>query len=451
MIKIFWSVLAALAVFLVVIVVFKPFRSLDLDQGPVVVAEAPLRMEFSTKLKPGVIAVLKDHEITESSLLEKSKSLEDYQQRELLMLVDAVVKKLGDKGAKEAVKIEAFMASPYPQFNTVKAGIPENIEITFSPRRTDDKVLKLDGTELGRPDLPLNQVRFSELKNQQLQENVNVLQGVFSRAMLLIKAKEANTNIEGLIQKQVIQQEPTVTEEEVDAFMQKNGVVLKPTEKKLRAQIQNIVLEHKRKTMIDDYIKSISAGETAYVAFRPPTYMIPISDKQTLIRAKNSSDKGPTLFVFSDFLCSPCIQLAEELQSLRSELKDKVRIGFVHLFSESNWQSRLLAEASFCLNHQRPELFWAFYDRVTKEPAKIDEEKIHEISREIGADHDNFQSCLLAQTFKEDVNNQLKYAHDLGITTPPTVIIGQEVFSGTIRREQLLRALGLSSEIQASK
>ncbi|MCB0384732.1 MAG: thioredoxin domain-containing protein, partial [Bdellovibrionales bacterium] len=162
-------------------------------------------------------------------------------------------------------------------------------------------------------------------------------------------------------------------------------------------------------------------------------------------------DQGPTFFIFSDFMCAPCVKLAAEVMAIRQEFQDQVRIGFVHLFSEGNWQSRLLAEASFCLNFQRPELFWAFYERATKENEEITESKVHEMAREIGADHDNFASCMIKQTFKAEVDNQLKYAHDLGVTTPPTVIVGQEVFSGSVSRNQLLRAISNQSPIQARK
>ncbi|MCB0366695.1 MAG: DsbA family protein [Bdellovibrionaceae bacterium] len=450
MIKMIVSLVAALVTLLVVILVFKPFEKAKLAQGPVVIAEVPLRIEYSPDLKEGVFAQFGDLELSESGVIEKSKSLEDYQERELKALAEAALKKLG-AGGDGAINLEVFMAPPMAEYDTSRLGLGKNLNLTFSPRRQDGKVINLNGNLLERKDLPLNQIRFSELKTQQLQEAVNVLQSVFSRQLLLKKAKENGTNIEQLIKTQIIKEELVVTDQDVDQFIADKGVSIGPGEKRLRAQLHAIVLENKRKEMLDAYVQSAFANEMAKVGFKPPTYAIPLSDNQALIRQRTDKDKGPAFFVFSDFMCSPCVKLAADLMSIRQELQDKVRIGFVHLFSEGNWQSRLLAEASFCLNFQRPELFWAFYERATKETEEISEEKIHEMAREIGADHDNFQSCMIKQTFKAEVDNQLKYAQDLGVTTPPTVIVGHEVFTGSVSRDQILRALSNQSSIQAGK
>ena len=383
-------------------------------------------------------AVFKDQEITEVSLLEKSKSLEDYQERELKALAEAATKKAG---ANAQGTLEVFMAPPRADYDPSQLGIDTQLKISFSPRRHDNKVIKLNGNLLERKDLQMNQIRFSELKTQQLRENVKVLQNIFIRHLLLQAAKEDGTNITGLLKSRVIIEDPTVSDQELNKFISEKGISVKATDQNMRTRLRSIVLDKKRQAMIAKFVKSQFASEQATVGFRPPTYAIPLSEKQALIRQKTGKEGSPSLFVFSDFLCGPCIQLAAELKTVREQLKDKVRIGFVHMFSESNWQSRLVAEASFCLNFQQPQLFWKFYDRVTRETASIDEGKIHEIAREIGADHKNFESCLLKQTFKDEVNNQLKYAQDLGVTTPPTVIIGDQVFTGSVTRDQLVEAI----------
>ncbi|MCB0386124.1 MAG: hypothetical protein KDD43_12085, partial [Bdellovibrionales bacterium] len=232
MIKMIVSLVAALVTLLVVILIFKPFQKSILVQGPVVIAEVPLRIEYSPDLKAGVIAQFGDLELTEANLLEKSKSLEDYQERELKALAEAAIKKLGATENGE-VTLEAFMAAPRVDFQPTDLGLGENLKVSFSPRRQDGKVINLNGNLLERKDLPLNQVRFSELKTQQLQEAVNVLQGVFSRQLLLRKAKENGTNIEGFIKTQVIKEEVTVTDQDVEDFITARGVTLGDNERRL--------------------------------------------------------------------------------------------------------------------------------------------------------------------------------------------------------------------------
>lgn len=395
----------------------------------------PIKLKYNPELKTGVMATLDGREVTESDLLSRSKLLEELAALETRLLLEAIDRKLGTNSGG-GTKVEIFRPAPNETFVATLKADPK-AEISFSPRRADGVVAKINGNSVDRKDLSLNQVRYSEVKKAEIDETLSLLKGIFMRQLLLYKAKEANTDIEGLIKANVIKQDAPVSEEDIDRFAQENGLIPPPKDKNTRNRLKIIIADKRRTAAVDAYAKVQFANKQGEIAIKMPDFTIPLSENLALIEQKQNSSDTPVIYFFGNLLCGSCAGLLSDLTALKEDLKGGLRVGFVNLFSDGDWRSRLVAESSQCLSAQGYDYFWKFANQAAREGETITEQKIYELVKVTGADFPTFQTCLLKQTYRQTVQDQLKYAADLGVTRVPTVIIGSRVLTGTISREEM--------------
>ncbi|MEQ1875403.1 MAG: thioredoxin domain-containing protein [Bdellovibrionia bacterium] len=249
--------------------------------------------------------------------------------------------------------------------------------INFSAESHSEGVARLDGKPLSRDELSFNQVQYSLLKTRQFKEKLTILRDLFVNLLQFDSAKAKDA---------------------------------KP-----------------------------NFDEKGEIFFSPPSYAFPVNGNKLLIENENPGAK--TVLVFSSLQCSVCSELARDLNVLKAKYGKQIRIGFANFFSAEDWRSQLAAESAFCLNAQKHEYFLSFLESIAGISKPADESVINATVKKTGADYEMFRSCLLKKRYKEEVSDQLKYAADFGVLTMPTVIVGGQVFAGTVRPAELEQAL----------
>ena len=430
---------------LVVVVYFDQKQKFGIEKMPYpIYTSGPLKFQVAPIEKIGVAARILNKDYTDNDLYEKSPVLVDLTKQEVHLLVEAALAK-ADSLLKSENLPQIKLYKTQPQQDLKLKEFEEKAQITFSQEipTFEGALLEIDGRPYQRSDLLLNQVQLSRIQTDLFYEKLNVLQDLYKKALLLKEAQQKGITIQKYITENVIP-DPEVSNVEVIDFARKNNLDLSEKSQDLKQTLKIIIEQNKRNEAINQYVSRNFPHEIGTIYFFPPRYKIPLYEQKALMPITANKAEKPTFLVFSNFNCSTCKLLAQELGEIKKNYNDQIRIGFVQFFSENDWRSRMIAEASFCINAQSHSSYWDFLVKMAQIEGNVDERKINELAQNVDADYDQFKKCFIAQTYKKEVDEQVKYAQDLGVQTSPTVIIGTEVLQGAIQRSQLTRAIEAS-------
>jgi protein-disulfide isomerase len=130
---------------------------------------------------------------------------------------------------------------------------------------------------------------------------------------------------------------------------------------------------------------------------------------------------------FSDYLCSPCRDFA--INQEPGIVEDYVATGQVHFtyvpFSFMAPESARGAEASYCAADQGK--FWEYHDiifanvGITEQP--LADARLIQYAGALNLDVDAFSSCFNGNTHRNQVQQDLTYGRQAGVTGTPTFLI----------------------------
>ncbi|MBT4761194.1 MAG: thioredoxin domain-containing protein [Bdellovibrionaceae bacterium] len=338
-------------------------------------------------------------------LIEKSPILHELALQELNMLIEAsskIIKSLPPTQKKPLVIIMAAKPSKKYFFDAVKYAF----DLNFSVERPFGHIVIINEKKYLRQNLPMNQMKYSEIKTQQFNQRLKVIKGLYTRQLLLKLAKEKNISI---------------------------GELVKNTVSQSNLNTSNSV---------DTIIASSFPNAVADIFFYPPNYIFPMNRNKIITNYPSDiKEVRPTLIIIGSLSCNGCQKLLLTLKNLQNNYNEEISFGFIQFFQNADWRQQMVAEASMCLNQQSYESFWMFSKKLSSNMEPISEDFIMNTAKETGVKFDNFKNCMLSHSFKVDVEKQLKYSHKIGTTKSPTVIVGGSVLTGIISEEQLINAI----------
>jgi protein-disulfide isomerase len=140
-----------------------------------------------------------------------------------------------------------------------------------------------------------------------------------------------------------------------------------------------------------------------------------------------------TIIEFSDFQCPYCRATQEVLKQIRKTYPAEVKLIFKHLPLEIHAEAFSSAEAAFCANEQGG--FWKFHDALfTADDLSV--QSLNRLAVEQGLDSAKFKACLVSETAKAAIQQDLREAKQLGINGTPTFIVNGAVVRGAISFEE---------------
>ncbi|MCB0392813.1 MAG: DsbA family protein [Bdellovibrionales bacterium] len=429
------SAIVVLVLIFVAVILFKNKRTTFPTSSPHdTYYSGPFAYKITPIEKLGISAKLMDVEISHAQLLDNSPVLKDLIHAKFNLLTKAIDEKLLSlTKTKQKANVTIYMESPSDDIHLKES----SFNISFSDERPKNTIVNINTKNYSREELPLNQVRFSEIETKIFDEKLRVLSNIYTKNLLLKVAKNNNTTIQSFINKTILKNPIQVTDVDVQKFADDKGLVIDKKDSSLKERLRSIIKENKTQEQIDNYIATQHANEVGKIYFHPPTLKIPLFENKAVLPPSDKPSDLPTFMVFSRLKCTSCSELADTLEEIRKQYKNKIRIGFIHYFSNDNWQDSLAAEASMCLNLQSHDAFWDFFNKISKTKEEISESLIMDTAKSTNVNFENFKKCFLAQTYKDEVQKQMKYAEDLGVTISPTVIYDTKVISGKIVKKQL--------------
>jgi protein-disulfide isomerase len=136
---------------------------------------------------------------------------------------------------------------------------------------------------------------------------------------------------------------------------------------------------------------------------------------------------------FSDYLCSHCQAFA--LQQEPAIVRDYIETGKVYFiyvpFSFMAPESARAAEASYCAADQGK--FWEYHDIIfenvgTATTQPLADDRLVQYAGALNLNVDTFRSCLTGNTYRQQVQDDLTYGRQVGVTGTPTFNLNGRLF-----------------------
>ena len=141
-----------------------------------------------------------------------------------------------------------------------------------------------------------------------------------------------------------------------------------------------------------------------------------------------NQDAPVTIAVFSDFQCPYCAGFAAMTRDVVTAEAGKVRLFFHQFPLPMHAWARPAAEATACAQLQGNEFFWPFHDYLFAHQKEITpdtlQQKLAEFANGLPAfDQGKFAMCLVERKTAKQVDSDVAFAQQHGITGTPTVFI----------------------------
>jgi protein-disulfide isomerase len=142
---------------------------------------------------------------------------------------------------------------------------------------------------------------------------------------------------------------------------------------------------------------------------------------------------------FSDYECPYCIRHATStLPSVRQKLvgPGRARYAFINNPLPVHPHAQLLATAALCASRQ--DKFWAMHDRLFEKQPK-ETKDITTIAGDLSINGAAFQRCLEDSTVAQQIQNDMKLASQLGLSSTPSFAVGVLKENGDVSVRKLIR------------
>lgn len=149
---------------------------------------------------------------------------------------------------------------------------------------------------------------------------------------------------------------------------------------------------------------------------------------------EGSPDAPVTMIEFSDFKCPYCGRFAaESLGQLREQYVNTGKVRFVYKhYAILGPESSRSAEASECIAEQGK--FWEYHDAIFADQATtrsmLDDPRLAELARQVGADTTAFEECLAAGRYTAQISQQSLSVQALGFRGTPSFLINGVALTG---------------------
>ena len=145
-----------------------------------------------------------------------------------------------------------------------------------------------------------------------------------------------------------------------------------------------------------------------------PRYEIPIEGYPSI-----GPENAPIVLVeFSDFGCSFCAKWHNEtFDDLMSAYPDQI----LFVYRDVPFRAFPASEAVMCAREQNS--FWEYHDKLFSYEYGLDENAFMQYAKDLNLDIDKFSTCLSTHRYQENIQRDLEFATDLGVSSTPTFFV----------------------------
>ena len=170
-------------------------------------------------------------------------------------------------------------------------------------------------------------------------------------------------------------------------------------------------------------------------------------DYDQLGESVGDADAPITIREFADYQCPACGAFAPTARRIRDELVDsgKVRFVFLDFPLPMHQHAKQAATAARCAARQNK--FWPYHDRLFETQQQWAQEddatsRFLDLAVETGVDADRLEQCIEQGATDDVIARSQEAGKAISLRATPTVIIGNQLFSGVIGYDRVQQAIG---------
>jgi protein-disulfide isomerase len=302
------------------------------------------------------------------------------------------------------------------------------------------EVLQSAKDQLEQSDLQLLQCKIEHERNQH-QIIDAFTRDLVHRQLVEKEAKDRKTTAEAVLASVKAKE---VTQADIDGFYEENKARIPQgmTKEAVAPQIKSYLEQQNRASALDEFYEVLDKKYEVKYLIEPFRAKV----------APTGPSRGPanapvTIVEFSDFECPFCQRLNPELDAVRKEFGDKVRIVFrQYPLAAIHPNATKAAEASLCADDQGK--FWEMHDALFADRSKLPVAELKKTAAALSLDTAKFDQCLDSGTHAERIKQDLREGTEVGVTGTPAIFINGRAMSGAVPfadlakiiREELARA-----------
>lgn len=293
--------------------------------------------------------------------------------------------------------------------------------------RIDGKDITVDdlGSELERAEKTALRTYCQEVSNARQSVLDNLLQQKLLTAAAEAEGKDINTYVQAKVDAEV----PTPDDAAILAFYEANKSPSAPPLELVKDQVVQAMKGEggeKVLTKLLDDLKAKAKVERLLPDVSPPAMDLP--------RPPHSAFAGPenaivTVTEFSDFECPYCSKAADTLRGLKDKYAGKpVQFVFRNFPLSFHPNARPAAEYAQCAQEQGK--FWAMHDGIFERQRELSTDVLKEVAGKAGLDAGKLEACLAGGTVKQQIDEDMKKAQEVGVGGTPSFFVNGQTFGG---------------------
>ncbi len=290
--------------------------------------------------------------------------------------------------------------------------------------------------EIGSQKITLGQVRQKEPARVLAGENAyyeaerDAIAQVLDQELLTNEARRENLTVDELYKREVKSRVKIPTEAELKFFY--SALDVHQPFDALRQQILDRILQNQEKKLLADYVVSLRAKENAQILLQPPKFDIVLGNAPI----SGSKDAPVTIVEFADFECPYCRQTEPNIQKVRAQYSDKVRIVYKNFPLPMHSHAQKAAEAGLCAAEQGK--FWPYHDKLMAQtPPQLEVPQLKALAASLQLDTARFDQCLDSGKEAANVSTDAEQGKSLGVTGTPSFFINGHFVSGALQYDTL--------------
>jgi len=290
--------------------------------------------------------------------------------------------------------------------------------------------------EIGSQKITLGQVRQKQParvlggENAYYQAERDAISQVLDEELLTNEARRENLTVEKLYERQVKSRVKIPTEAQLKFFY--DTLDTNQSFDALRQKISDRIVQTQEKKLLGNYVASLRVKENARILLQPPKFDITLGDAPIT----GSKDAPVTMVEFADFECPYCRQTEPNLQKLREQFPDKLRIVYKNFPLQMHSHAQKAAEAGLCAAAQGK--FWPYHDKLmVQTPPQLEVPQLKTLAASLKLDTARFDQCLDSGKEAASVSHDVEQGKSLGVDGTPSFFVNGYFLSGAVQYDTL--------------
>jgi protein-disulfide isomerase len=267
--------------------------------------------------------------------------------------------------------------------------------------------------------------QLQALRGQEYEIKRKTLENLIEQKMLDNAAKAKGVTTDQLLKQEVDVKVKEPSDDVIQGFyLAQAGRINRQLDDTLKNQLRDAVKQAQIRQLREDYMRNLREASKVVVLLSPPRVQVAHDPK----RLRGNPKASVMIVEFSDYQCPYCHQVEPTVKKILAKYGDKVSFSYRDFPLTAIHQNAMIAaEASRCAEEQGK--FWEYHDQLFA-ASSLEKNSLIEYARNLKLDDKQFESCLTAEKYKADIENDEQEGHKAGVNGTPGFFINGVFVNG---------------------